>query len=189
MSEEKRVSGLIAHSKESNQLVKQCLKQAMIQLSKEMDYHQITVTKLCQRAGVSRMAFYRNYQVTNDVIYQIANDLNNEVITSVGSPFRETTTELWYQKAFEKIEEHKEEMALMFTESFQQQWMKIVNGYAVHDQRFAPEKKYQTIMWSGGFENVVFYWLNNGMKETPKQMAKYCLQYLPHMLNNLAEGD
>lgn len=181
---EKQIAGLLAHSKESNQIVKQCLKQAMIHLAAEMDYREITVTKLCKRAGVSRMAFYRNYQVTNDVIYQIANDLNDEVIHSIGSPFRQTTTKEWYQKVFDKIAQHKDEMNLMFTESFQNEWMKIVNNYAVHDEGFAKEKKYQRIMWSGGFENVVFYWLNNGMKETSEEMAQYCIQYLPHMLNN-----
>ena len=31
---------------------------------------QLTVSNVCQRAGVSRMAFYRNFDSINQVIYQ-----------------------------------------------------------------------------------------------------------------------
>ncbi|MCR4955646.1 MAG: TetR family transcriptional regulator C-terminal domain-containing protein, partial [Lachnospiraceae bacterium] len=56
------------------------------------------------------------------------------------------------------------------------------NSMAVHSKDFKAEKTYQRLMWIGGFENVVAHWLKGGMKETPKEMAAYCIQYLPHML-------
>jgi len=177
-----RYDVLREHSRQSNAFVKECLKTAMIQLAKEKDYNEITITALCKRAGVSRMAFYRNYQIPNDVIYEIARDLNTYVINLVGSPFRCTVDRRWYIQVFESIALHREEMSLMFQENFQYQWMKIVNDFAVHDPRFSPEKKYQRMMWAGGFENVVSYWLNNGMTEPPEELADYCLQYLPHLL-------
>lgn len=35
-------------------------------------------------------------------------------------------------------------------------------------------------MWCGGFENAVAHWLRSGLKETPEEMANYCLKYLPN---------
>ena len=177
-----KYSGLRQHSKESNIFVKECLKAAMISLASDMDYADISVTRLCQKAGVSRMAFYRNYSITNDVIYEIAYDLNYAIVDLVGSPFRITTDHEWYEKTFALIGERRNEMTLMFQENFQYQWMRIVNGIAVHDDSFSTEKQFQRIMWAGGFENAVSYWLNSGLEESPSEMADYCIKYLPHLI-------
>ncbi len=128
------------------------------------------------------MAFYRNYTVINDVFNEIAYDLNNDVISEIGSPFRVETSHEWYKRAFELIGGNREAMSIMFQEFFQFEWMKRVNGFAVHDDEFSTEKKYQRLMWSGGFENAVSYWLNGGLKESPDEMADYCMKYLPHLL-------
>jgi AcrR family transcriptional regulator len=41
---------------------------ALFQLLATKELHQITVTELVKRAGVSRMAFYRNYQTLDDLL-------------------------------------------------------------------------------------------------------------------------
>ena len=67
----------------------------------------------------------------------------------------------------------------MFREDFQFAWMQVVNALAVHDASFSTEKKMQRLIWCGGFENIVAWWLSGGMKETPEEMAEYCERYLP----------
>lgn len=179
-----RYTGLRKHSRESNEFVRECLKSALLKLADGRGFKSLSITELCNKAGVSRMAFYRNYSVINDVFNEIAYDLNNAVIEKIGSPFRVNTDRNWYLQAFKTIASNKEAMSIMFQESFQAEWMKRVNGFAVHDDNFSAEKKYQRLMWSGGFENVVAQWLNGGLKETPEEMADYCIKYLPHMLKD-----
>lgn len=174
--------GLRNHSRESNEFVRSCLKAALLKLADGRDFKSLSITELCKKAGVSRMAFYRNYTVINDVFNEIAYDLNNDVISEIGSPFRVETSHEWYKRAFELIGGNREAMSIMFQEFFQFEWMKRVNGFAVHDDEFSTEKKYQRLMWSGGFENAVSYWLNGGLKESPDEMADYCMKYLPHLL-------
>lgn len=182
MGNESQYRGLRQHSKESNDFAKECLKTATLELSKTKDYKDISITELCRKAGVSRMAFYRNYDVVNDIFHEIASDLNDEVVRTIGSPFRMRTSKDWYVKVFELVARHKDTMSLMFEENFQFEWMKIVNGFAVHDDSFSSEKKYQRLMWSGGFENTLSYWLKGGLKESPEEMAEYCIKYLPHLM-------
>lgn len=45
---------------ESNRLVKDCITTAFIELMKVRDYNTITITDITKKAGVSRMAYYRN---------------------------------------------------------------------------------------------------------------------------------
>lgn len=180
--EQDRYSALRQHSRESNALTRECIKSAMQELAGERSLQEISITALCKKAGVSRMAFYRNYSIIEDVFYEIASDLNHEVSVTIGSPFRTSTDRNWYVKIFSMIAAHKQTMQLMIQQQFQFEWMRAVNGFAVHDGISSTEQIYQRLMWSGGFENTINQWLNTGMKETPEQMAEYCIRYLPHLI-------
>lgn len=179
---EKQLASLLAHSRESNLIVKSCLKSALIHLSSEMDFDQISITKLCNRAGVSRMAFYRNYQTIQDVVAEIIQDMNQQIIDRIGSPFQMGMDRNWYVLVFEKIKQQKKEWSLLFIDSFQKEWIKSMYHFSQQDHDEGDDKKYLKIIWSGGFENIVTSWLKNGMKESCEQMADYCCRYLPSVL-------
>lgn len=155
------------------------LKTALLEIMKVKSYKDLSVSELCQKAGVSRMAFYRNYDTVAELFNETAIDLNEKIINSIGSPFRSGTSTEWYETAFRMISDQKDSVQLMYQENFQFEWMKVVNSLAVHDESFSPEKKFQRLVWCGGFENVVAQWLNDGMKEAPAEMASYCVKYLP----------
>ena len=63
-----RLVGLRRHSEEVNKLVVESLQGALLQLIVKKDYDSITVTELCRKAGVSRMAFYGNFQSKDDIL-------------------------------------------------------------------------------------------------------------------------
>lgn len=73
---DKQYAGLKEHSAQSNRFVKEYLKAALLALMKEKSYKNLTVSELCKKAGVSRMAFYRNYRIINDLFHEAAEDLN-----------------------------------------------------------------------------------------------------------------
>ncbi len=88
---------------ENSILAVDCLKKALLELMKEKSYKDLSISELCRKAGVSRMAFYRKYQQINELFYDTAVDLNAQVIKVCGSPFRTTTASEWYIKAFQTI--------------------------------------------------------------------------------------
>ncbi len=51
----------------SNLFVKECIVSALLRLIYEKPLSVITISELCSRAGVSRMAFYRNYTSKEDI--------------------------------------------------------------------------------------------------------------------------
>lgn len=51
----------------SNLLARECIVEAMIKLIYEKPLSAITISELTERAGVSRMTFYRNYGSKEDV--------------------------------------------------------------------------------------------------------------------------
>lgn len=52
------------------QFIKECLFSALMILMKQKKLEDITITKLTEKAGVSRMAFYRNYHSMTDIIVE-----------------------------------------------------------------------------------------------------------------------
>ena len=51
----------------ANQIARECIVSALLQLIKEKPLSSITISELAARAGVSRMTFYRNYSSKEEV--------------------------------------------------------------------------------------------------------------------------
>ena len=46
----------------AREFTKSCIMEALLQLMHTKDYNDISITDITARAGVSRMAYYRNYR-------------------------------------------------------------------------------------------------------------------------------
>ena len=44
-----------------NKFIKKCIKDSLLILMNEKNFKDITITEITEKAGVSRMAYYRNY--------------------------------------------------------------------------------------------------------------------------------
>ena len=53
---------------EINLLSKECILTALLRLMDEKPYESITITDITSLAGVSRMAYYRNYKNKDDIL-------------------------------------------------------------------------------------------------------------------------
>ena len=84
------------HNKKQNRIVCESLREALIILMNEKNYYKISICELCEKAGVSRMAFYNNYKSKDDLLREIIYFQTNILIDIVGSPFREKTDTYWY---------------------------------------------------------------------------------------------
>ena len=73
-------------------VTKSCLQTALIQLLDKKELSDISVSELARRAGVSRTAFYSNYQTVDDVL-----------------------TELIDQKAYESVKKDAVEICKLLT--------------------------------------------------------------------------
>ena len=174
VANEERLSGLRKHSEELNKLVIESLQGALLQLVVRKPYERITVTELCHKAGVSRMAFYGNFESKDDIIKKIVYDLQTDLFTRIGSPFRQEVTHQWYLEMFLFIAEKSDVLKSIFCAGYQGKYLELVNSVILRHKDMQPHESYQRLLWSGGIVNAVVYWLTNGMAETPEQMATFC---------------
>ncbi len=169
-----RIVGLRRHSEEVNKLVVESLQGALLLLIGKKPYDNITITELCRKAGVSRMAFYGNFQSKDDIFNRIVTDLHTEMITRVGSPFRKPFSVMWYGEMFRFVAEKSDVLGPIFSAGYHDKYLQLVNSLVLRLPSLTDEEKYISLLWIGGIVNAVVHWLMSGMRETPEQMASYC---------------
>ena len=59
-------------SSATNQLVKECLYTSLMLLMEQKEFQNITITDIAKKAGVSRMAYYRNYETKEAILEERA---------------------------------------------------------------------------------------------------------------------
>ena len=175
-----RLSGLRKHSEEINQLVVESLQGALLQLIGKVPYERITITELCKKAGVSRMAFYGNFSCKDDIFKRIVSDLQTEMLSRIGSPFRQPLSLDWYISLFDFVKDKSHILQPIFSAGYQDKYLKLVNSIVLRHKDMQPYETYMRLLWSGGLVNSVVYWLLNDMKETSVQMAQHCQRCFAH---------
>lgn len=66
---------------------KQALKDALIQLMKEKEFKEISITDLVRIANLNRGTFYKHYQYKEDILEEILDDVISDLIESYRDPY------------------------------------------------------------------------------------------------------
>lgn len=59
----------------AKELSKECIYTSLLQLMEQKPYSEISVTDIAKRAGVSRMAYYRNYRSKDEILLQRVDEM------------------------------------------------------------------------------------------------------------------
>ena len=172
MNVKKNTTGLKKHTDEVNKVIIDSLIEALLLLMKEYQYEDISITMLCKKAGVSRMAFYGNFETKDDILKRIVSMINDMVVDEIGSPFKNNTDKEYYKKLFTIIDENRETLNLLFKAGFQYFYLERLNEIVIHEES-SNEVVLQRLTWNGAIVNTVFYWLNNNNLSID-EIALYC---------------
>lgn len=69
---------------ESNLLTKECIVTALLRLMQEKKYESISITDITNLAGVSRMAYYRNYKSKDEILIKYLLDQKERLVRDIG---------------------------------------------------------------------------------------------------------
>lgn len=164
-------------NEESNRLTKECLQTALIRLMGEKPFEKITVTELVKKSGVSRMAFYRNYNSKEDILKEMAESFVMTVKKSLENPKYEENPGLWFRDAFAAIQKNIDIMKLLFEAKLPIEFG--IGTSSVLNQIFEkPEgrERYLQSAVEGAFVYVLKEWIYGGAKESPEYMAEICYE-------------
>ena len=93
---EKSLENLKRSNQESNAITRESLEISLLQLLDKKDLKKITISELVERAGVSRAAFYRNYESKEELLESIFQSTVSKITKSLeGYNFKTDLYQIW----------------------------------------------------------------------------------------------
>ncbi len=174
---------------------KKPFEESLVYLAKDHQLNKISVKELCEVAQLSRNAFYFHYKDINDLIDSIENSLISEVadilqdMGKVGFPrniyatidgfidlfeARRDTVLMLMDKSFSTS--FTERVSKMFSD-FNYEYFKQFNG-----DRSRISYEFFYIYLSGGFYDVVRYWLDHQDKMSKSSLKALCYVLIKRLI-------
>ncbi len=162
-----------------NRITKECIFTALLILMEKKNFKEISITEITKKAGVSRMAFYRNYNSMEDIIKSYLDELFEDYSSHLlnhEKPYDYESIRLFfsYFRKHEKLITNLAnsnltslilDSAIVFLHSFSKN--------IVCEKEYSPEKeKYNIEFLAGGFYKVLMEWAKSGLKESDEEMAE-----------------
>lgn len=162
-----------------NKISKESIFTALMILMEKKNFNEISITEIATKAGVSRMAFYRNYSLKEDIITNYLDDLFKEYANEITSFEKEDK----YQAAylfFTYFRKHAEliknlidsNLTNLILDRFDK-YLNFLFKNTTKDKTYSPEAEQYLIQYmSGGLYKILIEWVKSGMKEDDEYMAE-----------------
>lgn len=173
----------------ANTVVRRSLAIALLKFMESTPFADISVTELTQKAGVSRMGYYRNYDsklaLLKDYLAQIEDDFPFIDLTAASesefyaflrqvfdylSKF-ELSTKILLNQGFEGLILDTLLNSKIFVEYRKKQSLTCQAMTALQDK----SREYNLVFASGMLYHTYIHWVRQGQTETPQQLASWLM--------------
>lgn len=173
------------YNTEQNKITKESIFGALMSLMEKKDFKNVSITEVSQKAGVSRMAFYRSYNIKEDIIATYIDELFQEYSKEIfGKKIVDNFDNLrLYFSYFRKHETLisnliKSNLINMLLEKCIASFYTLSQDVACN-KSYSPEKQKFWIQYiAGGLYNILIEWAKNGMKQSDEYMANIASDFI-----------
>lgn len=169
---------------EINILTKECIITALLRLMETQSYDSISITDITALAGVSRMAYYRNYNSKDEILINHILDQEKLLLSGISA---EKVYDLkgaiafisgFFQENANVIEAiYEAGLAHMLTEMLEE---RIYNYFPI--AAATKKGRYAVHYYVGGILSVFKLWFDGGMKESVAEISEIIFE----LINNEA---
>lgn len=158
-----------------NRFTRQCIGESVINLMKEKDYEEITISDIVKKAGVSRMTFYHYYQsktdALNNYLYEIIEIYLEECSRSIGiDTFYDV---IHIRHAFLFFDQYSEFFLTLAHANLHSMMINAINEYMLKfvDPVY-PRSAYELYYYGGALLNVFLKWEEGGKQEPVDEIVR-----------------
>lgn len=171
------IDPLQEHNAESHRITVESIQSALANLLADKKLSEISIKEIVEKAGVSRSAFYRNYQSKDEVLQSIVYTSFRDMISQINKNIDPSSREDWIKV----IENMAIRCAKLYSVMTPDAWQSVTMLQCLNEyftDMFPRTLESDTVYFRfimGGTHNCIQYWLDSGMKETPKEIAEMIL--------------
>ena len=145
--------------------------EALLILIRKKEWQDISVTEICEKAGVTRMSFYRSFTGKEDVLRKQIVRVTNQFMAESGIDYLRDSREVYLLKLFRHVARYRERLQVIYRAGLihfvQEEFDRVMLTH--YEGKYTD---YQTSFVAGGIYNVFLLWLKKGCMETPEEMAR-----------------
>ena len=161
-------------------------------LSAIKKFSDIRISDICTESGVSRATFYRSFYNALDVVYWLWDKCNSDSLYKMGNPYgwRQAHT-LQFQLVYDYkdlfIPAFEESEFTFFTTYGAQSVLREItrNITEVYNYVMSDKEQFELQYFNYGCSYMFSKWAQNGMTQSPEEMADYFGRLVPPFLKNL----
>jgi AcrR family transcriptional regulator len=155
---------------------KSLIVEALFELLQKQSFEKISITAITQKAGVSRLSYYRNFKSKEDIVEQFFDHEFRQFLTELKEQDQTQVTLRgimilsfsYWQKKHRQIEMLvRDNQTYLIYLSFQKNMQQILQQY---QEQFSLTRR-QTEFVEGGIMLVLLEWIQGGCQETPEEIA------------------
>lgn len=154
--------------KKNNDSVTTLLTNTLIDLLNNEDYESISISELCNKAGVGRMSFYRNYNTKDGILEKYISDITYNFIKQENMNYDEMDFKKYTTTLFKHLENHKVFCCNLYKINKLYFIKNIFDKVFINCNRY---NEYKAYFISGSLYNTFYCWVKNNFKETPEEIA------------------
>ena len=160
-------------NKQSKMVTKSCLQTALIQLLDKKELSDISVSELARRAGVSRTAFYSNYQTVDDVLTELIDQKLEGVNNSIWEAINRE--EDFFPPIIQKMKDNYDLFSLLMKANIGKTAFFQLRDH-IKDFYPALDKKtyYMIIAAIGSLRSIILEWFINGCEDSVALISEIC---------------
>ena len=169
----------------AHQLVIDSLTEALLQLMEHKKLNEITISELCEKAGVSRISFYRNFDYVSDIItgYLYA-DLERWWIDNDSSVNLKKAPQDFWKKLFSHFKKNERVIKLLYTSNESIILKNIIFKACGPTSTCEEPEAYARAMLAGTIFGYTDEWIKRGMKDYPDYLSlKDLVFFLDNSIN------
>ena len=170
--------------KTENPLLKECLFTALIMLMDQKDFKDIKISEIAQKAGVSRMTYYRTYDSKEDILLQYFEDRAKEMVHEM-EQIPNITSKQFFYLFFSHFKKHAHLMRYMYRADLLKEINIRLIGFVTNLYNRSPhaasdfsKRTYEIHFVAGGLFTMLLHWIQREMPETPEEMAEMTILML-----------
>ena len=154
-----------------HKVVIECLTTALLQLMEKKPFAQISISELCQRAGVSRVSFYRNFSSMEVILLRYLKLRSDEAwdqeLAGLSVEERNAAFWPWLMQLY-----RKEGPLLLQLQANHLEYLLKDHIFACcgPTAEHSPEEAYSRAILAGGIYGYVDEWIRRGMEDAPEDL-------------------
>lgn len=162
--------GRFCNMKKKEKNVSEYITETLLEILTEKTLNEISISELTDKANVSRVSFYRNFNSKNEIIEKYLYTITNNFINEYDISYLNTELQEYITILFNHLYQFKD-FAIVLNNNNMLHLIKNQFDRIFESKYKKTLEPYQLYFISGGLYNIYYHWLINGCPETPQELS------------------